>query len=148
MKKYQLSTNANLPIVTNEVEIESTEIESEDLDSMTISEPEDSNTQPRPEHKPAFSESEYYNGTIKDFYCWGQTEDDIEINIILPNPISSTKDFKINVTSKKLQIFDKTANSGIILEGEFYKPCKVDSLLWSFSKGKLQISLGGILYFI
>lgn len=115
--------------------------ENENLKTMSMSGPELQITESKSDIKRTFSDSEHFNGAINDFYCWGQTEDDFEINVFLPNHISSTNDFKINVTPKKLQIFDEALKSGVILEGEFKESCQVDSLLWSFSKEKLQISL-------
>lgn len=143
MKKYEITTCVEqMPMVSNEVEIETTDIETENFDDLTLSDNEK-----HPSEKPTktqifFNESEYYNGAVHDTYCWSQTDNDFEINVVLPEYIKSSKEFKLNVTSSKLLITDRSSKSNVILEGDFKEKCHVDSLLWSFSNGKLQISLG------
>lgn len=139
MKQFQNSSSDDIPMFTNEVEINTTE-----FDDMSISDtkPSQPPTTQQTKFQPSFVESEYYNGAIYDSYCWSQTDSEIEINIILPEHIKSTKDIKLNLTSSKLLITDRTQDFGVLFEGEFKESCRADSLIWSFSNRKLQISLG------
>lgn len=139
MKQFQNSSSEDIPMVANEVEINTTELE--DFNNISISDTKP----PQPKStisSPLFAQSEYYNGAVYDSYCWSQTDSEIEINIIIPEHIKSTKDIKLNLTSSKLLITDRTPESSVLFEGEFKESCRADSLLWSFSNRKIQISLG------
>ncbi|KAL5281748.1 NUDCD3 family protein [Megaselia abdita] len=143
LKKYENNSSDHIPFVSNEVEISTSEIDS--FDDLTLLDTEKLQTKSSDKSNqtlPSFNASEYYNGAVYESYCWSQTDSDVEINVILPKNIKSSKDLALNVTSSMLLIKDRTSQSGVILEGEFKEKCQPDSLLWNFSNGKLQISLG------
>lgn len=142
MKKYESCSTDRIPMFTNEVEIDTTEYLDVNNLSGSTTIPEMNCTPKSTISLPKFSESEYYNGAVYDNYCWGQNKADLDICIILPEYVKNTKDIKINLTSSKLLVTDRSSEQRVLIDGNFKEKCRPDSLLWSLSNRKLQISLG------
>lgn len=94
--------------------------------------------------KPAtlsFQQNEYYNGACYDNYCWSQTITEIEVYVLLPGHISSSKQLNIKIESDYVSIEDKVKPEQKILNGKLSLKCRSSSAVWSISNKKLQITL-------
>ena len=83
------------------------------------------------------------NGGNTDKYNWGQTLNEVTINVYLPDGTTS-KMINVVITAKKCSV--KIKNGATILEGEWNKPIKVEDSPWCIetdSKGRkiLQLNL-------
>ncbi|XP_055376974.1 nudC domain-containing protein 3-like [Condylostylus longicornis] len=152
IKQFEPNTEHHIdkvPSATNEVEVVTEEIvssvdENVNINQMNIDEDQvDESKQQQTEQTNSFQLNEFHNGAKFNNYCWSQTINDIEIHVILPSDITSSKDLKITIKSDEIVIFNKQSNK-IILEGKFYGKCKNNDAVWSMSEKKLQINLDKI----
>lgn len=67
------------------------------------------------------------NGGNTDKYNWGQTLNEVTVNVYLPDGTTS-KMLNVVITAKKLSV--KIKNGATIIEGEFNKPIKVEDSPW------------------
>jgi hypothetical protein len=69
----------------------------------------------------------HMNGSSTDKYTWGQTLEEVTVNVILPEGATS-KTMSVSLTSKKLVVKMKTG--AVIVEGDWHKAIKTDDSLW------------------
>jgi len=69
----------------------------------------------------------HMNGSSTDKYTWGQTLEEVTVNVILPEGATS-KTISVSLTSKKLVVKMKTG--AVIVEGDWHKAIKTDDSLW------------------
>ncbi|KAH1025002.1 hypothetical protein HUJ05_009819 [Dendroctonus ponderosae] len=84
-----------------------------------------------------FTQSESYNGSAFEHYCWSQTIKDLDITLKVPENATS-KNLKVSIFSNKIEVKMKDI---ALLQGELYKKCKYNEAIWSLDRQKLQIHL-------
>uniref|UniRef100_A0A0K8TRF0 Nuclear migration protein nudC n=1 Tax=Tabanus bromius TaxID=304241 RepID=A0A0K8TRF0_TABBR len=88
-----------------------------------------------------FQASEYYNGSACDKYCWSQTSSEVEVHVLLPENIKTSKDLKVTIDPQKILVRNSDNNKEIILEGKMREKIRNTDAVWTISKNKLQITL-------
>ncbi|CAO1382858.1 unnamed protein product [Diamesa hyperborea] len=88
----------------------------------------------------SFTSSDYFNGNCLGNYCWSQTLNEIEIQILLPETIKSSKNLDVKFQSQYISIKDKTTND-VLLDGKIFNRWKHNEAVWNVCNRKLQISM-------
>ncbi|CAG9813240.1 unnamed protein product [Phaedon cochleariae] len=89
-------------------------------------------------HDCPFTDSESYNGSKFDNYCWSQTIAEIDLIIKIPDKISR-KDLLVTIHPCTISL--KTRQDGLIFDGELFQKCKANEAVWSIDDNKLLIHL-------
>ncbi|XP_023027882.2 nudC domain-containing protein 3 isoform X1 [Leptinotarsa decemlineata] len=86
----------------------------------------------------SFSNSECYNGSRFDNYCWSQNITDIDIVIKIPEGVRK-KDLEVKIQSSKISV--KLHDGTFLLNGDLCQKCKANEAIWSLDTKKLLIHL-------
>lgn len=132
-KKYEnaqdeMSSHENIPISERE-EIVVTEDEKETLTTM-LSPTRKNQSQ---------NHLECYNGAIYDNYSWSQTITDVDIQLKVPENITS-KQLHVDILYYKICVKLKNQNT-VYLQGDLCRKCKPFEIIWSLDSNILQIHL-------
>lgn len=135
-----------VPKVAKEEVVETTEEIPSDLEPVSeppIQVPAPTPPKPATMHKtpPKFQSNEYYNGGCYGTYCWSQSATEIELHVLLPEHISTSKQLLIKIDAEHILISERSNPDSIILSGKLPHKCKNNDAVWSVSNRKLQITL-------
>ncbi|XP_034665951.1 nudC domain-containing protein 3 [Drosophila subobscura] len=90
--------------------------------------------------KSAFSPIDYKNGAAFAGHCWSQTLKDLEVQVLLPEELKTSKNLNIEIRAQSLRVSSKQNAGHVLLEGNLSQRIKHNEALWTIDHNMLHIS--------
>ncbi|XP_066507375.1 nudC domain-containing protein 3 [Hoplias malabaricus] len=80
--------------------------------------------------------SDSYNGAVRENYSWSQDYTDVEVRVFVPPSIVKGRQVSVNLQPSKLRVAVKEgASERVLMEGEFTHKINTENSLWSLEPG-------------
>jgi len=86
-----------------------------------------------------FTSSDSYNGAVYDNYSWSQTLTDVDINVKIPENVTS-KQLQVTIESSHIDVTIKSTNRQL-LSGDLCYKIKQTDAIWSIDNNQLLVHL-------
>ncbi|XP_022080537.1 nudC domain-containing protein 3-like isoform X2 [Acanthaster planci] len=93
------------------------------------------------------TESDTYNGALRDNYAWSQSLSDLDLKVFVPETLRKAKDLIVDIKEDHVKVAVKGQHTGaaepqVLLDGKLTMKVRCDQSMWSLHPGNyVQISL-------
>ncbi|XP_017287732.1 nudC domain-containing protein 3 isoform X2 [Kryptolebias marmoratus] len=90
------------------------------------------------EHQGTFqSDSDSYNGAVRENYSWSQDYTDVEVRVFVPKSVVKGRQVTVSLQSGSVRVCVRDgAEEKTLMEGEFTHKINTENSLWSLEPGK------------
>ncbi|XP_037548656.1 nudC domain-containing protein 3 [Nematolebias whitei] len=83
------------------------------------------------------SDSDCYNGAVRENYSWSQDYTDVEVRVFVPRTVVKGRQVSVSLQSSSLRVCVKDgAEDKTLMEGEFTHKINTENSLWSLEPGQ------------
>ncbi|XP_038069579.1 nudC domain-containing protein 3-like isoform X2 [Patiria miniata] len=104
-------------------------------------------TKPKTGDRHIITESDTYNGALRDNYAWSQTLGDVDLKVFVPETLRKAKDLTVDIREDHVKVAVKGQHTGasepqVLLDGKLTMKVRCDQSMWSLHPGHyVQLSL-------
>ncbi|XP_057675204.1 nudC domain-containing protein 3 [Corythoichthys intestinalis] len=139
-----------VPVAVQELEISSESMSASSSDPIPESQPTPntaggdqaatSSSSEKPSMKTSASDSESYNGAVRDKYKWSQDYNDVEVRVFVPEEVVKGKQVSVNLSNGSVRVCVRVgAEERTLLDGNFAHKINTENSLWSLDPGKCVV---------
>ncbi|XP_077354269.1 nudC domain-containing protein 3 isoform X2 [Festucalex cinctus] len=88
----------------------------------------------------AASDSDSYNGAVRDKYHWSQDYNDVEVRVVVPKEVVKGKQVSVSLRSDGVRVCVRAGpEEQTLVEGKFSHKINTENSLWSLEPGKCVV---------
>lgn len=86
------------------------------------------------------SNSDSYNGAVRENYSWSQDYTDVEVRVLVPKTVVKGRQVSVNLQTSSIRVCVRDgAEEKTLMEGEFTHKINSENSLWSLEPGKCVV---------